>query len=1152
MSTFLVPTTKSILIISIAAAVCVGPGIALGAVIEPMLAATMAGAQGDSLIQVVIRPLGSLEPQTLKSDVFAKYTTRAEQHREVVTRLMNAASEKQSSLLHALKSASFSNDIVNPRSYWIDNVIIAHSTKTGIESLALRDDVESIQLMPDVTLVTPLSAGATFADQLATQNHIKAIKADSVWAAGYTGKGRLIGSLDTGVDGKHFALTDRWRGHNGGSVDASWHDPLYDDTVPRIYAGAGAVHGTQVMGLMVGIIPGIHDTLGVCPDCEWVSAAAIDIPCPGNLNAPCGNLFDALQWIADPDGDPSTDWDMPDAVANPWGAVTKLPYNGCANSGIGCSDVFWNAIDNIEAAGALMVFAAGNEGQCGDMSIRNPANRIGSGIQTLSVGMVDARTNITTPPIDPLSSRGPSDCDGASIKPELTAPGVNLRTTTPNNGISTSAYGTSFATPLVAAGAAILREFNPNATVDQLKSALLAGAKDLGPAGPDNSYGHGMLDLMEAMRHMPANTSPAIAVVRDDYAPPSPGTNANIEFTLRNSGASAAGVEVELSSTDPRLTILDGNSHFADMPLRGDSASNSGDPFEVTVHALCLPGQRLPMTIQIRASGGYERTIAGAILVGPPGESSLFTHDAGAFQMTVGAAGTFGHEISSLEPRSGGIGYLYSEDPTQSLFEGAFMVGAGPNQLSDNARSSTGNSDVDFRVDPGGMLSVAEPGGQLEEETRSGFDDSYAENPIGLFIVQRTMASNLPGNGDYLIVEYTIHNRSGSMLENLHCGLFFDWDFPYSDYNVASRDGGGFDMASGVGWMRHRDEGRLRGICVVSETPLSGYRYFSNLTEIYDGLSESEKWQAMTGGTSHALPSQEGDGSHAIGAGPLSLGYGESTQVAFAIIGGTSEAQLIESARLARLQYAATRHPLNVDILPGTCPNEVSSSTPLNIGVPGRPKGAPPIPEVLVAIMRSPNGPTVDAASVRLGSAVPLRSYTQDVGSPMLIQESGECECATGAPDGTEDFVIAFARDDIVSQIPTMETQTVLKLFAASSEKTALVGMDCAMLTDGIPAYTPSTTESRKGRMGVNSPNPFNASTVISITLEGEALTRLEIFDVLGRHVTTLCHEQLRPGEHEFEWNSRTDDGQNLPSGIYFARLTVGGQSETRKLVLLK
>jgi len=499
--------------------VAIWAGRCLAGQIDPLLVESMSRVGADDVIRIVIRPAGTILGTQLKSDVVTQFATRAEQHRAVLSLLQETAKSSQKAILAAINSPDFQGRIQNVEGFWVDNVITAEATPSAIAELSQRADIDDILLYPPIELVTPLSAG-TASEPGTIQNHIRAVKADSVWAAGYTGRGRLIASLDTGVDGKHVLLSSSWRGHNGGSLAESWHNPLSNDTVPRTFAGDGVAHGTEVMGLMVARrVPGLNDTISACPDCQWISAAAIDIPCSASPSVTCSNLFDALQWIADPDGDPNTDEDVPDAVANPWGAITVNSdgMGNCTPTSIGCSDIFWNAIDNIEAAGAMMVFAAGNEGDCGASSVRNPANRASSETNAFSVGMVDTRTNILTPPVDPLSSQGPSQCDGTSTKPELVAPGVNLRTTLPNDVISSSAYGTSFSTPLVAAGAALLREYNPNATVEQVKAALLAGAKDLGAPGPDNSYGHGLLDLMGALRALPANTKPAIYIKHDHY-----------------------------------------------------------------------------------------------------------------------------------------------------------------------------------------------------------------------------------------------------------------------------------------------------------------------------------------------------------------------------------------------------------------------------------------------------------------------------------------------------------------------------------------------------------------------------------------------------------------------------------------------------------
>ncbi|MCP4550072.1 MAG: T9SS type A sorting domain-containing protein [bacterium] len=78
-------------------------------------------------------------------------------------------------------------------------------------------------------------------------------------------------------------------------------------------------------------------------------------------------------------------------------------------------------------------------------------------------------------------------------------------------------------------------------------------------------------------------------------------------------------------------------------------------------------------------------------------------------------------------------------------------------------------------------------------------------------------------------------------------------------------------------------------------------------------------------------------------------------------------------------------------------------------------------------------------------------------------------------------------------------------------------------------------------------PNPFNPVTTISFHLKLQGPVRLDIFDVRGRHLETLINRSLQPGQHELTW--RPD---NLPSGLYTARLHTEAGDQSRKLVLLK
>jgi hypothetical protein len=99
---------------------------------------------------------------------------------------------------------------------------------------------------------------------------------------------------------------------------------------------------------------------------------------------------------------------------------------------------------------------------------------------------------------------------------------------------------------------------------------------------------------------------------------------------------------------------------------------------------------------------------------------------------------------------------------------------------------------------------------------------------------------------------------------------------------------------------------------------------------------------------------------------------------------------------------------------------------------------------------------------------------------------------------------------------------------------------------DGVPALgDPAWLEPA-------SPNPFNPQTTLAFTVAQSGPVTLEVFDVCGRHVATLLDEHVAAGRHELSWRGRTDDGRELPSGTYYARLVAGGQVITGKLTLLR
>jgi outer membrane protein assembly factor BamB len=117
----------------------------------------------------------------------------------------------------------------------------------------------------------------------------------------------------------------------------------------------------------------------------------------------------------------------------------------------------------------------------------------------------------------------------------------------------------------------------------------------------------------------------------------------------------------------------------------------------------------------------------------------------------------------------------------------------------------------------------------------------------------------------------------------------------------------------------------------------------------------------------------------------------------------------------------------------------------------------------------------------------------------------------------------------------------------------------CGVGTD-VRAYRTATTglaaapgAPLRFTLGQNVPNPFNPATEIGFSLERPAIVTLEVLDTQGRHVTTLIDSESRAaGPHAVPWGGQDGRGEPVSSGVYFYRLDAGGESATRKMLLVK
>ncbi|MCB2222046.1 MAG: S8 family peptidase [Bacteroidetes bacterium] len=465
----------------------------------------------------------------------------------VITELQKHAKNIQKNIVDFLSTKSKEN-VLSYKSFWITNVISIEATKEIMIELADHSDISNIDLDEFSAIIDPIETKPALKYLGRAEENLKVVNAHKMWAEGFTGEGVIVANLDTGVDGNHSALSTNWHG-NTVPWQQAWYDAFEGTTFPSDPEGSQlqAGHGTGTMGVIAGLDPLMQDTIGMAFGAEWIAARAKFVA--GNTSI--SQILECMEWIVDPDGNPTTSDDMPIVLNNSWGG------------GSDCTTPYDNAIQAIEAAGIAVVWAAGNSGPAPG-SITAPSNQNHTEVTNFSVGGV---TNYDPElPIDPWSSRGPTPCNsgtGNTIKPEISAP-IVARSCHFNDEYYIG-KGTSIAAPHAAGAIALLKQAFPDKTGTALKYMLYGSARDMGIPGEDNDYGMGLLDVWAAYNYQPSPLDPRRPV----------GVNAMSDYTTQTSVSLSWSDPYQLLNGDP-LTAFDiqifrNEEWIADVPVGTES-----------------------------------------------------------------------------------------------------------------------------------------------------------------------------------------------------------------------------------------------------------------------------------------------------------------------------------------------------------------------------------------------------------------------------------------------------------------------------------------------------------------------------------------------------------------------------------------------------
>jgi hypothetical protein len=517
-------------------------------------------------------------------------------------------------------------------------------------------------------------------------------------------------------------------------------------------------------------------------------------------------------------------------------------------------------------------------------------------------------------PVANFSSRGPSRCDEQTVKPEVCAPGVKIYSCF-KNGEYRLMSGTSMATPFVAGAVAILRQYNPDATVEAIKQALLESCSDLGPAGEDNSYGRGLINIKRALEILPKPDMPNLYLTGFSIvegSDPQPGEEISLVIQLKNTGEDAGGVSAILSASDSLVQMTSDSSYLGEVD-QGQEAANPNSPFQVSFDQNMPSGRKVEFTLRIAGQQPqYSKELSLTMTVGSLPAYSVDDHDVGNFVFTLSNFGQYGLGDGSFNPL-GGKGWVYPRDGKNNLYEAALLIGTSPEFISDGARGEDGKTpQQDFEVSYGGELSIQTPGLVSDQDGICKFSDRGAPNPLGVEILQKSFAYSDPANDDYLILQYTIRNARADSVRGAFVGLLFDWDI-----SLGSPDNDRISFDPVLSLYYQYDPESETHLTVV---PFFSGGHFSNPRDnalwLYDGFSDLEKHQFLSGQVPESINRQlaagnqngpsipeEKDWSQLVSCGPIDLAPQESTVVAFAIVAGMDLSELRANAASAQAKY---------------------------------------------------------------------------------------------------------------------------------------------------------------------------------------------------------------------------------------------------------
>lgn len=507
--------------------------------------------------------------------------------------------------------------------------------------------------------------------------------------------------------------------------------------------------------------------------------------------------------------------------------------------------------------------------------------------------------------VDRNDIKGPSNTWSKRIS--ISAPGRQVYTTHyQDDSTYVAVSGSSFASPIVAATAALVRSHFPTLTAAQVAERVRITADTsiyslAGNANYQEMLGRGRVNVRRAVGEDSVRSVRAERTHFNRTKPYYAGDTLLIWADFRNYLAPLRGLDVTLTSASTFAQILQPDFNAGAMGTLA-TATNAAQPFRVVL----LPGTPLNTVVQLRYGFRDASGFRDYQYVRLEVNQDYVTLDANRIAATVTSRGNIGFDNG--DPRKG-EGVTFDRGDLL-LSEAGLLVGRDSAHVSDMIRSATpGRPDSDFEAVQQ-IRFQRPPTHPVADQLAGGvFQDTAGVAQADVRVVQRAWETQGARVDRVAFLEYDIINQAPDTLKTGYAGVFADWDIHQLEHNATA-----WDAARRLAYVYNVSHDSIfAGLKLLSGPgtvyAFDNYNPTATPVNITDGLTTVEKYSALNpvpGAPQTAGVNSGGsDVAHLVSAPLPALAPGDTAKLAWAIVTGRDLNELQAAADSAQALYDA-------------------------------------------------------------------------------------------------------------------------------------------------------------------------------------------------------------------------------------------------------